>query len=87
VSMVQDPVYLTEPLIKSNGFSWVENGTMDPYPCRPAVEVPREAGDVPHHLPGENSFIHEFADRHHLPFEATRGGAETALPEYMRKKK
>jgi hypothetical protein len=32
---------------------------------------------------GDNPFLHEYADRHHIPFEATRGGAETALPEYM----
>jgi hypothetical protein len=85
VMMIQDPVYLTEPLIKSNGFTWVPNGTMDPYPCRPADEVPREAGEVPSHLPGENPFVKEFAEKHHLPPDAARGGAETALPEYMRK--
>ncbi|MGE0446707.1 MAG: hypothetical protein AB7P99_15890 [Vicinamibacterales bacterium] len=85
VMMIEDPVYLTEPLVKSNGFRLVPNGTMDPYPCRPAVEVPREPGEVPHHLPGANKYLREFADQHRLPFEATRGGAETALPEYARR--
>ncbi len=83
VMMIEDPVYLTEPLIKTNGFALVPNGTMEPYPCRPAVEVPRELGDVPHHLPGDIAHTREFADQNKLPFEATRGGAETALPEYM----
>jgi len=27
----------------------------------------------------------EFATKHRLPIEATRGGAETALPEFARK--
>lgn len=85
VSMVSDPVYLSEPLVKSNGFVWIENGDLQPYPCRPAVEVPREKGSVPHHDMGDNPFLREYAERHHIPFEAMRGGAETALPEYMYK--
>ena len=59
--------------------------TMAPYPCSPAVEVPREAGDVPHHLPGQNPFLDDYAKKHNIPLEATRGGAETALPEFMKK--
>ncbi len=85
VMMVQDPVYLTEPLVKTNGFLLSPNGTMTPYPCEPVVEVVRPAGYVPHFLPGMNPFITEFATRHGLPLEATRGGAETALPEFMDK--
>lgn len=84
VMMIEDPVYLTEPLVKTNGFRWVPNGSINPYPCHPAVEIERPAGVVPHHLPGQNEFVHEFADKHDLPFEATRGGAATALPEYMK---
>jgi glyoxylase-like metal-dependent hydrolase (beta-lactamase superfamily II) len=33
-------------------------------------------------LPGDNTFLAEFANRFHVPFEATRGGAETMYPEY-----
>jgi hypothetical protein len=82
VMMIQDPVYLTEPMVKTNGFQWIPNGNMDPYPCRSVVEVIRPEGTVPNHGMGENPFLHEFADKHGIPFEATRGGAETALPEY-----
>jgi hypothetical protein len=49
------------------------------------VEVPHEAGEVPHYLPGQNPYVKEFAEKHKLPVEATRGGAETALPEFGRK--
>ena len=41
-------------------------------------------GEVPHHLPGENPFLDEFAKKHNLPQNGVRGGAETApLPEFM----
>jgi len=85
IYMIEDPYYLTEPLIKTNGFQLTDQVTMAPYPCSPAVEVPREAGEVPNHLPGQNPFVEEYAKKHHLPVEATRGGAETALPEFMKK--
>jgi hypothetical protein len=84
VTIVEDPVYLTEPLVKTNGFRLNLRGQMQPYPCEPVEEVVRARGTVPHHLPGTNPYLAEFATRHHLPFEATRGGAETAYPEYMR---
>ena len=83
VVMIEDPVYLSEPLVKTNGFAALPNGFMEPYPCRPADEVLRALGDVPHHLPGQNNYLREYAEKHGLPFEATAGGAETALPEYM----
>lgn len=83
VMMIEDPVYLTEPLIKTNGFVLLPNGYMEPYPCRPADEIPRARGEVPHHQPGDDAHVAEFAEKHGLPVDATRGGAETALPEFM----
>jgi hypothetical protein len=85
VMIIQDPVYLTEPLVKTNGFSLMANGSMSSYPCDIVFEVAQEHGYVPHYLPGKNPYTREFAELHGLPFEATRGGAETALPEYMEK--
>jgi hypothetical protein len=84
-SIIEDPVYLTERLIKTNGFRLTTQTAMQPYPCQPAVEVDRDPGDVPHHLPGQNPYIGEFAKKHNLPLEATHGGAETALPEFAKK--
>jgi hypothetical protein len=85
VSIVQDPNYLTEPFIRTNGFRLDLAAQMQPYPCESVVEVERPAGEVPSHLPGTNPFLMEFANRCHLPYIATRGGAETAYPEYMKK--
>jgi hypothetical protein len=47
--------------------------------------VDRSKDEVPHYLPGQNSFVFEFAARHGIPVEATRGGAETMYPEYMKR--
>ena len=85
VMIVEDPVYLTEPLVKTNGFLLAPAGTMTPYPCEPVIEVVREPGFVPHYLPGKNPFLREFGEHYGLPPEATRGGAATALPEFAEK--
>ncbi|HEY9462620.1 MAG TPA: MBL fold metallo-hydrolase [Vicinamibacterales bacterium] len=84
ISMVEDPSYLTEPLIKTNGFALTLNPAMPPYPCHPAVEVPHEKGEVPHYLPGENPFLGDYAKKHNLPPQEVRGGADTALPESIK---
>jgi len=85
VYIISDPIYLTEPLIKTNGFRLTKDATIQPYPCESVVEVVRDRGVVPNYLPGQNPYLKEFANRFKLPYEATRGGAETALPEYARK--
>ena len=48
-------------------------------------EIDRDSNEVPHYLPGTNPFSTEFAQRHQIPVEATRGGAETMYPDYMEK--
>src|SRR5262245_51252911 len=83
VAMIEDPVYMTEPLIKTNGFQFAPNGNMQPYPCRSVSEVDRKPGIVPNHLMAQNPFLQELADRYNLPLEVFRGGADQALPEYQ----
>ena len=85
VYLITDPYYLSEPLIKTNGFRLTNQVAVQPYPCESVEEVARDRGVVPHNLPGKNPYLHEFAERFKLPYEATRGGAETAMPEYARK--
>ncbi len=89
VSIVTDPVYLTEPLIKTQEFRQnVQAGQNWLYPCEPVVEIAgRPRGDVPNYLPGQNPFVHEFADLHKIPVGAALGGAETMYPEYQFKLK
>jgi hypothetical protein len=88
VSIVTDPVYLTEPLIKTQDFNQViPEGQNWVYPCSPVVEIERPRGAVPHYLPGQNPFLHEWADKFNIPLEAALGGAETMYPEYQVKLK
>ena len=85
VYIIEDPYYLSEPLIKTNGFQLTTDLTMAPYPCEAVIEVPRPEGEVPNVLPGQNTYWDDYAKKHNLPVEATRGGAETALPEFMKR--
>lgn len=88
VSILSDPLTLTEPLIKSQDFSLrVQTGQTWLYPCEPVVEIVRARGAVPNFLPNENPFLHEFADKFKIPVEAAMGGAETMYPEYQLKMK
>jgi hypothetical protein len=82
-AITYDPVYLTEPLIRTADFVYNPQQQMAPWPCEPVDEVDRPAGVVPHHLPGANPYLTEFAAKYGVPPEAARGGAETMYPEYM----
>jgi len=85
VVIIDDPVYLTEPLIRTADFMWDPYRRVDAAPCVESEEEIRAgdaAGFVPHFLPGANPYIDEFAIEHGLPIEATRGGAETMHPDY-----
>jgi glyoxylase-like metal-dependent hydrolase (beta-lactamase superfamily II) len=82
VSIITDPVYLTQPFIRTTNWVLAPQQAIDPYPCEVAEEVERPRGAVPHHLPGANKFLSEFPQKYGLPERATRGGAETMYPEY-----
>ncbi len=84
MSMITDPVYLTEPLVKTDDF--IRNTHLDVnwiWPCEPVEEVvTRAKGAVPHYLPGTNAFLKEFQETVHVPETAQRGGAQTMYPEF-----
>jgi hypothetical protein len=87
VSIVTDPVYLTEPLVKSEDFSLAQYTAISwAYSCEPVEEITGAPKNrVPHFLPGENPFLNEFAQSHGIPEQAVMGGAETMYPEYQLK--
>jgi hypothetical protein len=89
VSIVTDPVMLTEPFTRTQIFRRIsEEGQNWLYPCESVVEIAnRPRGAVPNFLPGQNPFVAEFAHKYHIPVEATLGGAETMYPEFQRKMK
>jgi hypothetical protein len=96
VSIVEDPDYLEEPLIKSQDFTlsltagWESQGasllTNWLYPCEYVEEAPwRQRHEVKSFLPGANPFREEFARQNGIPLEAALGGAATMYPEYAAK--
>ena len=87
LEIIRDPVYLTEPLLRSTDYELNVNQQIPPYPCGVVQEVDRDSHKVPHYLPGTNPYTTEYAIREGLPIEATRGGAETMYPDFARKMK
>ncbi|HXW61982.1 MAG TPA: hypothetical protein VEJ45_05235 [Candidatus Acidoferrales bacterium] len=85
VSIVKDPVYLTEPLVRTE--HWVLNPgySLTPSLCIPRHEIDHPKGWVSHHLPGTNPWLGEFPSMYGIPVEAARGGAETIYPEFLLK--
>jgi hypothetical protein len=85
VTIAYDPLYLSEPMIRSSEYRFSPNQQIPPYPCTAVEEVDRPQGVVPHHLPGTNPFLKEFGEKYNLPIEATLGGAASMYPELARK--
>jgi hypothetical protein len=83
LTIVDDPVYLEEPLIRSNNYrrNYGQHvGTAIPF------ETVDELGDKPRGwVPSWpiGTRHTEFAEHWKLPFDATRGGKDSLYPEYM----
>jgi hypothetical protein len=84
-SVLEDPVVLTEPLVRSQTWFLDPGQRAGLFPCEYVPEVPAPPGTVPHHLPGTNPNLREYVDWYGVPAEAARGGAETIYPEYQQK--
>jgi glyoxylase-like metal-dependent hydrolase (beta-lactamase superfamily II) len=88
VTFIHDPVFLSEPFVRSTDFVLNSGGNAGAWgACGPdqIVDelVDRPAGYVPHHLPGTVDPGREtFLKTRNVPLEAARGGSETLLPEY-----
>lgn len=85
VVIMHDPVYLTEPFIRTSDYELAVNQQIPPYPCGVVQEIDRVKGAVPHFLPGTNPYLTEFSRKHGIPLEATEGGAATMYPEFRAK--
>jgi hypothetical protein len=89
VTITEDPVYLSEPLVKTTNMRLNQVPfTIEQllYPCQAVVEIANQSrGAVPHFLPGRNPFLEGFRKEFNLPEIATRGGAETMYPEFRAK--
>ena len=80
-----DPVYLSEPLIRSEEFVLQDRTSGNwLWPCEYVDEIlDRPHSAVPNYLPGKSPFEGDFAYRYGVPVEAAKGGAETTYPEYQ----
>src|ERR1700704_6334483 len=84
ISVVVDPVYLEEPLVRSTNYVLDLAQQLEAIHGEIVDEIAgRPDGYVPHHLPGTNDQLKEFAQHFGLPFEATRGGRDSTYPEYQ----
>lgn len=83
--VIYDPVYLSEPFIRTTDYALDPQQDIAPYPCEPVIEVERPAGVVPNHPPGKNPYLLEFPANYGIPPEAARGGPETMYPEFRSK--
>ena len=84
VFMIDDPVYLDEPYIRSRQAAYrPQQGPFPVFPCETVDIVDRKQGDIPHYLPGTNPDLVQYGERYGIPQEAARGGPETLYPEYM----
>src|ERR1700723_2226190 len=66
VSVVTDPIYLTEPLVKTQTYNLAasSNGNWL-WPCEYVDELPgMTQGTVPSYMPGQNPFVAEFAAKY-----------------------
>ena len=84
VTIVDDPIYLQEPLIRTT--NWVLNPDQEvrrtQFDVVDEVAV-RRRGEVPHYLPGSPDAtrkLTEFASKYKLPPDAARGIAGTLYP-------
>jgi hypothetical protein len=82
-----DPVYLSEPLIRSEEFVLQDRTSGNwLWPCEYVDEIiDRPHSAVPSYLPGRSPFDGDFAYRYGVPVDAAKGGAETTYPEYQMK--
>ena len=85
VTVIHDPTYLTADMIRSRDYTFSVAGQIAPYPCESVEEVIRPKGVIPHHLPGTNTFIKEYQQKHDVPEEGAMGGAATLYPEFRPK--
>jgi glyoxylase-like metal-dependent hydrolase (beta-lactamase superfamily II) len=86
VTMVDDPVYLTEPYVQTTNYTITSDSAVVMEACVTSALGDMGGDDphfVPHFLPGQNTALTEWlSDENWIPEQAARGGAETMYPEY-----
>ena len=81
--MHEDPIYLSEPFMQSISYRLDTHTEVEFFPCTVVSE--NLSGRLAHYLPGKNPYLKEYAEDNGIPYEATRGGAETMYPQFRTK--
>lgn len=85
--IVNDPLYLTEPLIHTSDYVESFTKKINPYPCEIVVELTGVTkGFVPHYFPWKNPFVDEHSKLYNLSREITMGGALQMYPAFIEQK-
>jgi len=84
-SLLDDPVYLSEPYYISRTFARTSSPVNSGGPPCIIGDEGVPTGSVPHYLPGKNPFIDEMTKRYNIPVEAALGGPETMYPTFREK--
>jgi glyoxylase-like metal-dependent hydrolase (beta-lactamase superfamily II) len=85
IAVIRDPVYLSEPLVKSQHFELIPRALPSRswlWPCTVVEEVARAPDDVPHYLPGQNPYLASSRREVRLDIPGVEGGAATLYPEF-----
>src|SRR5881409_209235 len=87
ITVLTDPVYLTEPLVRNSDMRRsVRNPEAWLYACDDGEQILGRPDDqVPNYLFGQNPFLREHADKYHIPLLGALGGPETLYPDYREK--
>jgi hypothetical protein len=83
-TVVSDPVFLTEPMVRSNDYyrAPVDHGTWL-YACDDSEQILGRAPDVvPHYDFGKQPYAREYSERHKLPLGVAWTGAPSMYPGY-----
>lgn len=83
VSVVEDPVYLTAPYVRTEALTLDLGFQIGGYQCSPKAETDLPRGFVAYQLPGESPALADFAVKRKIPLEAAQGGAATMYPEFL----
>jgi glyoxylase-like metal-dependent hydrolase (beta-lactamase superfamily II) len=86
-SVITDPVYLAEPLIRTSLFRRNErNPDAWLYACDDGEQIIGRAPDqVPAYQFGANPYLREYADKYKIPLLGAMGGVESQYPEMVAK--
>src|SRR2546426_208175 len=87
ITVLTDPVYLTEPLIRNSDMRRsVRNPEAWLYACDDGEQILGRPDDqVPNYMFGQNPYLREHADKYHIPLVGALGGPETLYPDYKEK--